>query len=305
MLQSLEIKGLFGIFNYNLQFSVSQDDRIRFITAPNGYGKTSILRFINGLYNREFDVFFSFPFEALHFHIDDVLIRIEQSHSCDAHENVDDDEETVLNIYFGETAQAASYKITHDDLDDHSEDSSVNRLIRQLDLFFASEKCIFVDDRRLLRENTDASELVRFTDVVKSKLRENTEESKKLVDAFSRIVNRCVFSNKKLEIDSSFGFRFVVNDKNQTKLSMTSLSSGEQHILLQTLYLLFEAPTGTLVLIDEPEMSLHLSWQGDYLNNLRDIVSLRQVQCIVSTHSPFIFGSEYSLSVDLFECCNQ
>ena len=82
---------------------------------------------------------------------------------------------------------------------------------------------------------------------------------------------------------------------------MSALSSGEQHILLQALYLLFEAPSGTLVLIDEPEMSFHLSWQGDYLTNLLDIVSLRMVQCIISTHSPFVFGSQYSRSVDLFE----
>ena len=59
MLKSLIIEGLFGIYDYNLQFSKSVDDKIRFITAPNGFGKTTILKFINGLYNRNFEIFFS------------------------------------------------------------------------------------------------------------------------------------------------------------------------------------------------------------------------------------------------------
>ena len=301
MLKSLTIEGLFGVYNYDLQFSKSDDDKIRFITAPNGFGKSTILKFINGLYNRDFDVFFSVPFTSLTFHIDSIIVRIEQANQSVMQESIDDDEETFITIVFGSSTDASGYQLRQTDITDKSDNSIITDVINQLDLFFASEKCIFVDDRRLLRENSDTSELVRFTELLKAKLKENSEETRAQVSVLKQIVERSEFANKRFEVDGTLGFRFVANDQNETKLAMSALSSGEQHILLQALYLLFEAPSGTLVLIDEPEMSFHLSWQGDYLTNLLDIVSLRMVQCIISTHSPFVFGSQYSRSVDLFE----
>lgn len=303
MLQTLIIEGLFGKFDYNLQFTNCADDKIRFITAPNGFGKTTILRFINGLYNREFSVFFSVPFTSLTFMIDDIPVRIEQGKQPVMQDNdsIDDDDEVFITIVFGGTMKETGFQIRQADVADQSDNSIVSDVINQLDLFFASEKCVFVDDRRLLRENTDASELVRFTEVLKVKLKEDSEETRKQITVLKRIVDRSEFSNKRFEVDKAFGFRFVANDQYETKLTMSALSSGEQHILLQALYMLFEAPTGSLVLIDEPEMSLHLSWQGDYLTNLLEIVSFRRVQCIISTHSPFVFGSQYTRSLDLFE----
>lgn len=303
MLKSLIIEDLFGLYDYNLQFSKSVDDKIRFVTAPNGFGKTTILKFINGLYNHNFEIFFSIPFSSLTFQIDEITIRIEQTKQSIMQENIDADDETFITILFGDNKGGNVYQLSQMDIIDKSENSIVSDVINQMDLFFSSEKCIFVDDRRLLRENTDTSELVRFTEILKGKLLEGSEETMAQVSVLKQIVERSDFANKRFEVDKAFGFRFVAKDQNETKLSMSSLSSGEQHILLQALYLLFEAPTGTLVLIDEPEMSFHLSWQGDYLTNLLDIVSLRQVQCIISTHSPFVFKSQYSRSIDLFELC--
>ncbi len=72
-------------------------------------------------------------------------------------------------------------------------------------------------------------------------------------------------------------------------------------MIIQVYELLFRAQSGTLVLIDEPELSLHLMWQMNYLKNLSEIAELRGFQCIVATHSPQIFSNRWSQSVDLFE----
>ena len=61
------------------------------------------------------------------------------------------------------------------------------------------------------------------------------------------------------------------------------------------------APDDSLVLIDEPEISFHQMWQVDYLAHLQSIMALRNLQCIVSTHSPQIFNMNWDLSVDLYE----
>ena len=200
MLKSLTIEGLFGVYNYDLQFSKSDDDKIRFITAPNGFGKSTILKFINGLYNRDFDVFFSVPFTLLTFYIDSIIVRIEQANQSVMQESIDDDEETFITIVFGSSTDASGYQLRQTDITDKSDNSIITDVINQLDLFFASEKCIFVDDRRLLRENSDTSELVRFTELLKAKLKENSEETRAQVSVLKQIVERSEFANKRFEV---------------------------------------------------------------------------------------------------------
>ncbi|MEU9273159.1 AAA family ATPase [Streptomyces sp. NPDC048251] len=107
------------------------------------------------------------------------------------------------------------------------------------------------------------------------------------VSRLREIVNRR-FLFKNLEIDRERGFR-VVSDEGRD-LDLASLSSGEQHELVLAYDLLFNVPSGALVLIDEPEISLHVSWQKGFIADLRTIASLVDFRTIVATHSPQIAG---------------
>ncbi|WP_328508346.1 AAA family ATPase [Streptomyces mirabilis] len=107
------------------------------------------------------------------------------------------------------------------------------------------------------------------------------------VSRLREIVNRR-FLFKNLEIDRERGFR-VVSDE-ERDLDLASLSSGEQHELVLAYDLLFNVPSGALVLIDEPEISLHVSWQKGFIADLRTIASLVDFRTIVATHSPQIAG---------------
>lgn len=108
------------------------------------------------------------------------------------------------------------------------------------------------------------------------------------VSRLREIVNsRFLF--KHLEIDRERGFRLVSDDDGQ-ELELASLSSGEQHELVLVYDLLFNVPLGALVLIDEPEISLHVSWQKGFIADLRKIASLVRFRTIVATHSPQIAG---------------
>lgn len=111
-----------------------------------------------------------------------------------------------------------------------------------------------------------------------------------ILDRASRlreIVNRR-FLFKHLEIDRERGFRLVSDDGRD--LDLASLSSGEQHELVLAYDLLFNVPSGALVLIDEPEISLHVSWQKGFIADLRKIAALVSFRTIVATHSPQIAG---------------
>ena len=104
------------------------------------------------------------------------------------------------------------------------------------------------------------------------------------------------FRYKRIKLDRESGF-VATGDMGQIPLS--SLSSGEQHELVLNYDLLFRVPTNTIVLIDEPELSLHVTWQKRFLPDLISIVKLRGLDALVATHSPFIVGDNTELMVGL------
>jgi len=105
------------------------------------------------------------------------------------------------------------------------------------------------------------------------------------------------FKNKRLLIDLEKGF-VVTNDANQI-LDLDSLSSGEQHEIVMLYDLLFRIKPNTLVLIDEPELSLHVVWQKRFLPDLLKIAEVAQIDVLIATHSPYIIGDYTDLMVAL------
>lgn len=104
------------------------------------------------------------------------------------------------------------------------------------------------------------------------------------------------FKYKQIEISKEKGFVFRTNSG---LLSPANLSSGEQHELVLTYELLFKTQKDTLVLIDEPELSLHVGWQIRFLEDLQQIINLAQINTLVATHSPQIINNRWDLTVKL------
>lgn len=105
------------------------------------------------------------------------------------------------------------------------------------------------------------------------------------------------FLRKRLRFDRKVGL--VVENDAGKPLKLDVLSSGEQHQLVLNYELLFATQPNTLVLIDEPELSLHVSWQKKFLPNMIDVARVAQIDIVVGTHSPFIIGDRADLMVAL------
>ena len=105
------------------------------------------------------------------------------------------------------------------------------------------------------------------------------------------------YRHKTIQLDHEHGF-VAVSDNGQ-QLPLNSLSSGEQQELVLHYDLLFRVPSNTVVLIDEPELSLHVAWQKRFLPDLLEIVKLSGFDALVATHSPFIVGDRSDLMVGL------
>lgn len=106
---------------------------------------------------------------------------------------------------------------------------------------------------------------------------------------FESIVN-AKLEHKQLALDSDAGFRVVSDFGVRSTIEPDQLSSGEQHLIVMTYRLLFETAFGELVLIDEPEISLHVAWQRQFLDDLSEIAKIQGLRFIVATHSPQIVG---------------
>lgn len=118
------------------------------------------------------------------------------------------------------------------------------------------------------------------------------------VHAFTRFLNRR-YDRKTLRIDRDTGYR--IDAAGKANLGPADLSSGEQQLLVLAYQIIFLASENTLVLIDEPELSLHVSWQSSLVDDLVTMGEASHLSFILATHSPTLIGGRRRLrrSLDL------
>lgn len=116
------------------------------------------------------------------------------------------------------------------------------------------------------------------------------------IELLTTIINKR-FLYKKMTTNKERGFVFTTS--NGTILPLESLSSGEQHELVLFYELLFKVASGSLILIDEPELSLHVVWQMEFLKDLQEITQLAELDVLMATHSPDIISDRWDLTVKL------
>ena len=92
---------------------------------------------------------------------------------------------------------------------------------------------------------------------------------------------------------------FGIMTSSETRLDPVRLSSGEQHELVILYELLFRVRENSIILIDEPEISLHVAWQDEFLKDLGQMAELSRFHALVATHSPQIISDRWDLTVGL------
>lgn len=117
------------------------------------------------------------------------------------------------------------------------------------------------------------------------------------ISLFETLVNKRFHPYKRISISKQDGFLFSSIDA--TPLAPSDLSSGEQHEIVLMYELLFKVTQDSLVLIDEPEISLHVAWQQEFLRDLHDITLVSPFDVVIATHSPQIIHDRWDLTVEL------
>lgn len=76
--------------------------------------------------------------------------------------------------------------------------------------------------------------------------------------------------------------------QNGQQIPLLKASSGELSLITSMMFILSEIENKHLILIDEPENSLHPRWQREYIPMLYDLLGYHDAEIIIATHSPLI-----------------
>ncbi len=126
-----------------------------------------------------------------------------------------------------------------------------------------------------------------------SEVYQEKRDAEQAIEAFVTVVNRYWRASsdpKELQFDKLGVNVQAVNLTTGRNLPLASLSSGEKQVLSMFARLHLDWEKRYLILIDEPELSLSLEWQRDFLP---DVVRTKTCQQLIAiTHSPFVFENE-------------
>ena len=145
-------------------------------------------------------------------------------------------------------------------------------------------------------EETQRSVMTLYVQDTRSKLAVLTPLARKIELLLKHLSK---LKNKTLHVNAKSGL--IARGHDGEALPLESLSSGEQHEIVLMYDLLFRVRENSLVLIDEPELSLHIDWQKKFLPDLLEVVQAVRFDVLLATHSIFIAGERPELMVSLSE----
>ena len=263
MISEIEVKGLFGRFSYK----VTLDESVMVLTGPNGAGKSTLLSLIEAVSRGESEFIERTPFSLL-------------SVKCDGGE-------AVVEKTKGQTR----YSFNGEMLNKEEVASKVGKvkLISRNNLFSA---VLFSED--------ELKNYIRKIRAIPTAIKDEVGVSDDKLELFTRLLDERTDFKKPI-VNKEDGLYFY-DENTGERLDFSQLSAGE--IALCSFYydLLFCTPDGALILIDEPETSLHIVWQFTLISDLYDVLSLLGgARALVSTHSPQVISHYRDLQIDLGE----
>jgi predicted ATP-binding protein involved in virulence len=268
-IRKIEIKNLWG---YDFLWTLNQD--VNVLIGKNGSGKSTILRMLyeavlpiedSKLNFRLFD-----PIDEIIIELeDDIVIRVNSESRIITGNKEITNYQSQLNIKLVNTFDVVEKSLNPNaTLLDYQLDKLKQEFITyQRDLSNKVEEVFKIDDKAIRRDQLNKIESIY--------------EPKNI---FIKILNQ-IFSDTKKKFDEK-EFHFL-KDGIQKPILPENLSSGEKQILIILLTILLQDRKNYILLMDEPEISLHIDWQRRLITDITQINP--NCQIIIATHSPTVY----------------
>lgn len=286
-IRKVEIKKVYGKKSFNWTL----DESTNVLIGKNGSGKSTIIRLIDACLNNKEEVLKHYGYPIV--------------------------EVTISKIY--ENGNEKEFKITNS----HSSSDITCVLISTFDALYTQPEIggTFLDvsltaliDKfghfqrslgKIIAKKTESeriqynSILDNIADADSDKLRRFQELSVS-IDNITNKIYAPIVKFKEI-LDSYFketSKRIVVEDERESLLivhkdeekdiniKINQLSSGEKQLLILFLTVILQGEKPFILLLDEPETSLHVEWQSTFLDDINKLNP--NIQIIVGTHNPLI-----------------
>ena len=304
-IERIQIQSLYGELDFNWEF----DNKVNILAGINGSYKTTLLNIIKRVTNHE-DI--GYPVSCVEANYTDdvkltyirrerniksilddpnanrvIIEMLQKEHpdwfSGDDVQNVqlaiisylEEKNGKKLEKRDYEAVKRLDYVNTFDVSSDLDKESVLNAQLRKLQEMYA----YYLSD--LARHLSDKVKL----DGSVSKEQMNAIYRDK--DEFIQIINDIFKETGKILLESESNLVFLKDG--ERRIQLNNLSAGEKQLLIILLTALLEKRQEYIMILDEPEISMHIDMQYTLIDNLLKLNP--NVQLIVSTHSPSIFGS--------------
>lgn len=273
---------------YEYNFSHTLDEKVNIFVGNNGSFKTTLLRLLrHAIAYEKNGQFFQSHLTKVTFKDDMVMEYVEFENMLSKDK---DGEDTLKNITSwtpmlnGNKIPESEYRklvkldyvSTFDVKGDgkSSQDSYLDTRLEKLQ----SDYGYYLSD--LVKELTER--INSNSSITKQEL-DKINERKNL---FISLVNECFAeTGKELSNDST---KLVFIKDNSIGIYPKELSSGEKQLLIILLTVLLERGEEYILMLDEPEISMHISWQYKLIDMILQLNP--NVQILLTTHSPMIFS---------------
>lgn len=150
-------------------------------------------------------------------------------------------------------------------------------------------KFINIVDTNLIKDIPSYIATKMISAMLKNKNEKVGDVQKKVFNEINEIFENLSIDVKVEDISQDGRNITLFTNSSGDEFDINELSSGEKQLFLRTLAIKMLNPENSIILIDEPELSLHPKWQQRIVDVYRKIGKNNQV--IIATHSPHILGS--------------
>lgn len=197
--------------------------------------------------------------------------------------------EFVNNFLSGKTIHKTSMTIQVSGI---IENTDIHKFVNGIDnlyLDFTNPYILYLKAGTFNKSNAKLS----ITEYVDKLIYEEDIKSSKAYEKVQQALSSC-FDGFDLQIEFN-GLdkkrEVYFNNKYSDKIKISDLSTGEQELITKVFSLYLSDIKDSVILLDEPETSLHPNWQNKILKIYEDFAKENNNQIIIATHSPHIIAS--------------